>query len=438
MIDGDIKRNNLAGNLNWKHIFDTAEHNINFDIDFSTFKLKNGSSITNQLQNGSSYNSTQLIDNPVAFGVFKTDYTRPFGSNSKIEAGLKTSFATIDNYLSFRNGGFVDSKRSTDFNYYENINAAYVSVHQKWNNGWEIIAGLRTEQTVAKGKSQDTTVFNRNYWQLFPSLFITRKIDKNFSTVWQYTRRVNRPSYQQQNPFIEYLDSLTYTRGNPLLRPEISNQFKIGLNYQNQPFFSVSYNKTSDVIFENAPRQEGNLTYTTSENLAAFENIVFELNFPINIGKKITGYGGNQFIWNHYKAAYLGSVYDRHKWNWQAYWQVSYKPKPDWNFEVSGFYNTPFLNEFIVLNEMGSLNLAIQKSFMEKKARLTLTVSDFFLSQQSNGSIQYQNIDLTIRQLSETRNIRLAFIYSFGNQKLQSTRARSTGSDAETNRVKTN
>ena len=52
--------------------------------------------------------------------------------------------------------------------------------------------------------------------------------------------------------------------------------------------------------------------------------------------------------------------------------------------------------------------------------------------------IALQTFDLSFHQWSETRNVRLSFTYSFGNQKLQASRARSTGSDAESNRVKTN
>jgi DNA-directed RNA polymerase alpha subunit len=172
--------------------------------------------------------------------------------------------------------------------------------------------------------------------------------------------------------------------------------------------------------------------------LAKFENVVFELNFPLNIGKKISGFGGNQFIWNHYKTEYLGTNYDQQKWNWQAYWQVAYKPKADWNVELSGFYTTNFLNEFIMLRELGNLNIAIQKTFMEKRARVTLNINDVFFTQRSYGELKYQNIDLAFRQRSESRNIRLAFSYSFGNQQLKAARNRTTGSDAESSRVKTN
>ena len=438
LINSDVKRDNLGANLNWKHEFDSSDHFINTDIDFSSFQLKNNSDIINKLSNGSSYANNQFVDNPVQFLVVKTDYVKPFGKTNIFEMGAKSSFATINNYLTFKNAGFIDPKRSVDFEYKENINAAYINFKQQLNDKWELITGLRVEQTVAIGTTKDIEVLNRNYWQLFPSVFLTKKITKDISTNIQYVRRVNRPSYQQQNPFIEYLDSLTYTKGNPLIRPEISDQFKIGLTYQNQPFFSISYNKTTDVIFENAPKQDGNLTFTTPENLAQFNNVVFELNFPLNFGKKISGFGGNQFIWNSYKAEYLGGVYDRNKWNWQAYWQVAYKPRPDWNFEVSGFYTTAFLNEFINISELGNLNFAIQKTILEKKGRITLNFNDILFSQKTCGQLQYQIIELSFRQWSETRNVRLSFTYSFGNQKLQASRARSTGSDAESNRVKTN
>ncbi|MBV9988347.1 MAG: TonB-dependent receptor [Chitinophagaceae bacterium] len=430
-------RNNIAADLNWKHVFDTAGRELNIDFDYSSFHINNTSNIVNSLSNGTSYVNNQLIDNPVRFAVFKLDYTHPFNKDSKMELGGKISAATIDNYLTFRKSNVIDLSRSTDFEYSENINALYGSFQRKFNS-WELNMGLRAEQTVAKGKNATTELLNRDYWQLFPSIFLTKRIDKNFATVGQYTRRVNRPGFQQQNPFIQYLDSLTYTRGNPYLKPEVSDAYKFLVTYQNQPFFSISYNRTADVIFQDAPKQEGNLTYTMPENLAAFENVVFELNFPIQFGKKISGFGGNQFIYNHYKADYLGSTYNRSKWNWQAYWQVAYKPRPGWNIEVSGFYTTNFLNEFIEIGELGNLNLAIQRVFMDKKARLTLNFNDLLFSQRSRGSIQYQDINVLFRQANETRNVRLTFSYSFGNQKLKAVRNRSTGSDAEANRVKTN
>ncbi|OQP39260.1 hypothetical protein A4D02_18225 [Niastella koreensis] len=429
------QRTNTAVNGNWKHSFDSLGNELNIDLDYSEYTFKNTSDIVNQLSNGVKYPSRQIIHNPVYLLVFKTDYTRPIGQHSKLEVGIKSGRAIINNDLGFTQNGVPDKSRSTDFKYLENINAAYASLQHTFNK-WELRGGLRTEQTIATGNMQGQLILDKNYWQLFPSFLVTRKLSIQLSALVQYSKRVNRPGYLQQNPFIQYLDSLTYSKGNPLLKPEIADEYKFSLAYKNQPFFSISYNKKRDVIFDNAPNQVGNLTYTTPENLASYTNVVAELDFPIELGKKITGYGGNQAIYNHYHANYLGATYDRAKWNWLAYWQVAYKPTPAWSFEFSGYYTTALLNEFILINHMGSVNLAVQKFLWDKKAKVSLNFNDLLFSEKTSGEVIYEEVNVHFHQWNETRNIRLTLNYTFGNQKLKGARTRQTASDEETQRVK--
>ncbi|TAE36391.1 MAG: TonB-dependent receptor [Sphingobacteriales bacterium] len=429
------ERNNFSGNLNWKHSFDTTGRELNMDVDYSRFKVNTNSLIVNTLQDGSFNNNQQLVNNPVKFGVVKVDYTLPLAHLSKLELGAKTSLATIDSYLQFRQRNAIDPLRSTDFLYKENINALYASYQKKLTN-WDIQAGLRAEQTKVKGSDKAIEVLNRNYVQLFPSFFLTRKINNKIATVLQYSRRVNRPGYQQQNPFIEFLDSLTYTKGNPTLRPETANQYKLSVTYQNQPLFSLSYNDTKDIIFENAPKQDGNLTFTTVENLAQFQNFTAELNLPITIGKKISGFGGNQMVYNYYNANYLGAPYKRGKWNWMAYWQINYKLISSFSFEVSGYYMTQFLQEFLIIEQRGALNLALRKSFLNNKLKLSLSGNDILLSDVTRARIQFQQINVNFTQYQDSRSMRFGLSYSFGNQKLKDSSNRKTASDDEANRVK--
>lgn len=432
-----FKRRNFSTNVNLKHSFDTAGRELNIDFDYSIFQLDNYGDITITQATGAKSINRQVVDNPVKFGVFKMDYSHPLNKNSKWEGGLKSTMANIDNYLTFIRNGSHDPNASSDFLYKENINAAYFSYILK-SDDWDFTAGLRAEQTIAKGNTRNVKTLDRNYVQYFPSAFLKRSITKDLAAVAQYSKRVNRPSYQQQNPFSVFMDSLTYTRGNPLIKPEITNASKVSLTYQGQPFFGVSYNITNDVIFQNAPRQQGNLAYATPENLGRFTNVSIELNFPIKFGNKISGFGGNQAIYNHYKANYLGGIYDQSKWNWIAYGQVAFKPTETFTIEMSGFYSTRFLNEFIMIDPLGNLNFAIQKSFWERKGRLSLNINDIFYSNKTKADIKYQDIFVKFNQRNETRNLRLVFTYSFGNQKLNAVRTRTTASDTETNRVKTN
>lgn len=435
IIKSKNDRSNVSANFNWKHYFDTTGKDLNVDIDFSSFKINNNSNILNKLSNGTEYTNNQFVDNPVKFGALKVDYIHPFNANMKLELGGKSSIAKIDNYLTFLQKGIIDPTRSTNFIYQENINAAYGSFQNKIKK-WDFMIGLRAEQTIAKGKDQNKELLNRNYTQLFPSTFVTYNVTKDIGFNLQYSRRVERPSFQQQNPFVVFLDSLTYTRGNPLLRPEILNSYKFAVNYKNQPFISVSYNKTSDVIFENAPKQDGNLTYTTVENLAAYENLTFELNLPIPLGKKFDGFIHNEFVLNKYKAEYLGDIYNRQKWNYLLFSQLTYKPADTWSIEANGYYMTAFLNEFINIQPMGALNFGIAKTLMDKKLRLSFNFNDVLYSQVTKGEIAYQAINVNFLQRAESRNIRFTVRYSFGNQKLKASRNRNTASDAEANRVK--
>ena len=211
----------------------------------------------------------------------------------------------------------------------------------------------------------------------------------------------------------------------------------MAITFSGQPLFAFSHHVTRDVIFQNAPKQEGNITYASPENLGEYRNTILELNLPIpSFGKKMSGFIGNQAIYNHYEADYLGGHYDRSKWNWRIYGQIAFKPTPTLVLEATGSYSSPFLNEFITLQPTGALKLAIQKTLWDKRARVGLNLSDAFYSAKTVGRMEFQNIHVNITQRRETRNLRFSFIYTFGNQKLKAERARKTASDAETIRVK--
>jgi outer membrane receptor protein involved in Fe transport len=432
-----IERSNLSANVNWKHVFDSLGRELNVDADYANYQLDNTGFITIRQTTNAKSESNQNVDNPVNLGVFKLDYTHPFRNKAKMELGLKTTRASIDNRLMYLRNGVKDPRYSSEFLYKEYVNAGYVNLQRAFNK-WELMAGVRVEQTIAKGDSAGKKALDRNYVQGFPSAFVSYKVNQSFTAGLQYSKRVDRPSFQQQNPFVNVIDSLTYTRGNPLLKPQTTDAYKFTLSYKNQPFFGISYNISKDVIFDNAPRQEGNLTYTTAENLAKLENLAFELNFPIKLGKKIEGFGSNQFIRNHYKADYLNATYDKAKWNWMLYSQITYRPLPTLSFEVNGFYMTRFLEEFLTLEPFGNINLGIQKTIWNKKGRISLNCNDILYTNRTKGRLQYQDINVALLEKNDSRSIRLAFNYSFGNQKLKAARNRNTGADAEAGRINTN
>jgi Outer membrane protein beta-barrel family len=319
--------------------------------------------------------------------------------------------------------------------YKENINAAYLNVNKKIGK-IELSGGIRAEQTVASGTSMSAKVLDRNYLQWFPSASALYKLNQHMGIQASYSKRVDRPSFQQQNPFSYFIDSLTYQRGNPNLKPQILNTGQLALVYDGQPFVSVEYVKTDDVIIENAPIREGTKTYTTAANLAGNDNWTFQVNAPLNFAKWIDGYIGNQAIYNAFDADYLGSRYKASRWHWLAYSGATIKLPKDIKLELNGWFMTKFLEEFLTINRMGGLSMGASKTFLDKRARLSINYNDVFYTQKTSAVIGFSDVNVNFNQRNDTRNLRVSFSYQFGNTKVKSSRKRSTGSESETSRIK--
>ena len=377
---------------------------------------------------------TVCLDNDRKFGVIKTDYNHSIDSTFKISIGAKSSFAIIDNGLAFERSGIISPKESNDFIYNENINAAYVNVN-KTIGKIELSGGLRTEQTVIDGKTDNVSVLKRNYLQLFPSGSALYRLNEHMGIQGSYAKRVNRPSFNQQNPFTYFIDSLTYTKGNPSLLPEILQVSKITLTYDNQPVFGISYSVTDSVIVENAPKLEGTRTFTTAENIAHQSRLELQLNFPIKLGKYIDGFGGNQLIRNAYDATYQNTKYDKSRWHWLAYWSINGNLPKDFKVEVGGFYMTKFLEEFLTINTLWGLDLGVSKSFKNNKGNISLSYDDVFYSQNSRAIIDFNNVKVDFQQFQYSKNIRLTYRYNFGNSKVKTVN-KTNASEDESSRVK--
>ncbi len=433
LIDLDEKHQNTTLTVGWQLDVDTVGGQLSADVEYSTFKINSAGEYDNVIDMGEHYVNHQSIRNPIELFVAKTDFKKRVFADYALELGAKASYATIANGLLFLRNGVIDSETSTDFAYKENINAAYLSLGRRFNFA-EVKLGVRAEQTKATGDEKGEEVLDRDYLQLFPSLFIKKDISKTLGTVFQYSKRVNRPSYLQQNPFIRYIDSLTYTKGNPLLQPETANQYKLALTFRNQPFFILSYTNRKDVIFQNAPQQIGNVTYTMPDNLGRYENFSAQLNLPIRFIPNTEGYLSNQIMSNRYRAHYLNGVFDQQRWNVLSFLQLAYRFDSKWMFEVSGYYISKSLNEFALIESKGSLNLSLQRAVLGGKGKINLNANDILYTDKTIASIHYQDIDINLRQRIASRNFRLSFTYNFGGTDGK-TRRREVEKSEEYNRV---
>lgn len=429
-------RYNFSISTNYKYSLDSLGQELTLDADYLSYELNNNSIIQTTPSVSKSIRQQGVV-NPIQVTTLKMDYTKPFKKDWIADLGMKISSSKINNELTFKNNGYIDSLRSNYFLYQEDISAAYFNLQKKWE-AWRFQGGVRYEQTRALGSNISETLLNRRYGQFFYNAYISRKLVSQLALNLSFNQRIARPSFQQQNPFEFFMDSLSSTKGNPFLKPQKTSSAKLSLTFAGSPCFALSYNHTDDIIFENAPLQEGNKTYTVVDNLGKHESINIEANFPIMIGKVVSGYGGNQVIMNRYDVTYLGGVYNRKKWNWLGYLQMNIKLSKTFTAEFYGYYMTPFMREFMIVQRSATINVGLQKSLWDKQGKITLNINDILYTNPIKADLNYQNIRFQYSQRNDSRNVRLTFSYTFGNKQMKQRKEKSSASESEQSRIKLN
>lgn len=439
--DSKSPANNITANFNVKHDFSKAGESLTFDADYSGFSNErdetfdadymdaNQQLVRNTLLRNSS-------DTKIDVYALKTDYTLPISKTIGFEAGLKSSFVTTKNdFLSEKFLGNIwekDLGKSNKFIYKENINAAYINISKKWDK-WEVQAGLRAENTNANGHSvTDNQKFDRNYLSLFPTLFVSQQLNKDNNIRYAYSRRVDRPSYQQLNPFVFYMDPYAFDTGNPYLKPMFTDNFEISYGYKTAFSLSLNYSDTRNLIVQITEQNDVTRIVTVGRgNIGRSQNYSAGIYFPLTISKWWNMQNNASVYYNKVDDGNLsGGVYDVSNVAYNFNTSSSFRLPNNYSVEMNYWLNSPSINgqeRSTVFRH--ALNLGLQKSLMNKKMKIRATIDDVFLTNQWQGEIIYQNLDLRIKNRSSSRRASLNISYNFGNQNLKSARNRKTATD---------
>ncbi|NNU34515.1 TonB-dependent receptor [Mucilaginibacter sp. S1162] len=265
---------NYAINLNDRLKLDTPGQELSVDLDYSKFNNNTNADYNTDyfLPDGTKQHAPLLLRNqtPSTIEIYsgKADYAKPLSKTVKFEAGVKFSSVKTDNDLQAQksNGGdyFNDASRSNRFIYTEKIDAGYVNLNKQYKSG-SIQLGVRTEYTQSNGNLLGSTPVDRSYLNFFPSVFINQTLSKKNELNFSYSRRIDRPGYDDLNPFIYYLDPYTYSAGNAFLKPQYTNNFELGYVYNKTIEVTVGYSKTTDANVE-LILTRGNKSFETHQN----------------------------------------------------------------------------------------------------------------------------------------------------------------------------
>lgn len=437
---------NLTYNLNYRATFDTLGRELSFDADYARY---DGISFDNLLTNyldseGVSYAEEPLrseVPIRVDIRAIKADYAHPFKSGLKLEGGAKASFVTTDNDVRFEllkgDEWVVDSSKTNHFKYKENIVAAYVNAARQFEK-WGFQAGLRAENTQSNGNSVTLNkIVDRKYLELFPSLGFNYQLSENHQLGFNYSRRIDRPSYQDLNPFIFFLDPYSYMQGNPFLDPMFTHSIELSHTFKGAMNTSLGYNRTEDYITQVTLQNDTTkTTVATNYNLDTYHSLSLNISSPIPVAKWWMIQVNLNANYRSFKSGFLGVQLENRGFNASFYLANEFTLPKGFTVELSGWGRTPEVDGIFSSPSMFIADLGLSKKLLKDKGTLRLNLNDVFNTGRWGGYTDYANMDLRINSKWESRRVNLSFSYRFGNQNVKGPQRRSTGSDEEQNRVK--
>ncbi|MDQ3046540.1 MAG: TonB-dependent receptor [Bacteroidota bacterium] len=232
------------------------------------------------------FRQTTGTEDQTTVTTIMADYVHPLKGQKKLEAGLKTIIRDITTDFVSQNYDYsipdflVDTNLSNEFNFNENIYSAYATFSGAIKRtGYQL--GLRAEE--AQTKSNQVTsgeVYRYNYFNLFPSLHISQKLNKEQELQLSYTRRINRPGMRSLNPFKDYSDPYNIRYGNPFLKPEYINSYELSyVKYWKKGVVTATayYRKTDGIIQRIKTLSDSVTSFITFQNLNSSTSYGFEL-----------------------------------------------------------------------------------------------------------------------------------------------------------------
>ncbi|WP_170234170.1 outer membrane beta-barrel protein [Segetibacter aerophilus] len=453
-ISSHDKFNNSVINANIKHTFDKTGRELTADADYGVFNNRSISSTLTRYYflNGTSQKPTYILngdqDGKLTIKTAKADYVNPLKKDGRIEAGIKTSVVSSGNDAKFfdvSSGRPVnDTTKTNHFNYDESNNAAYINFSQQFKK-FSLQFGLRGEQTNIKTKQVKGNVsWDSSYFQLFPSAFINYKLKPDQTLGVSVSRRIDRPGYNQLNPFLFLIDISTYSTGAPGLLPQFTWSYELSYTLK-QLNFTLGYSHTKHIqstaiipfksVFPNVPINDTNVTLQIPVNLTSSDYFGLTIAAPIKVNNWWNIMNNADLYYINYKGNLANTPLNNGSPTARISTNNSFTFKKGWASELNFNYSSRSRSGYMVLEPQWGLSAGVQKSILQNKGTVRFNVTDIFWTNLPRATITYNNYIENWHAYRETRVANLSFTYRFGNNKVAASRRRTTASEEERRRA---
>lgn len=447
-----------TGQLGIKHNFPRAGEEWTADITYSVRKVEGtGLNTTHYFDESGGTKGVLLQKNNMTADnkllILQTDYVKPFSETSKLETGLRAQINPVsntnENYIQYPGSpGFEKvAAAATNFKTNNNVYAAYVSFSGsiKKNFGYQL--GLRAESSDFTGELRNTgEKFSKDYAaSLFPSLFLSQKLKNDQQLQFSVTRRINRPTFYQLTPYMDFTDNLNITRGNPDLVPEFTHSAEFSYNKRfsaNSTLLAAVYYKyTHDLITRYLEKGINPVTgeeayINTFINARSGESYGAELTAVRTVGKWWDITANVNLYRSTIRTNDLPGEKDPSMWsvftklnnnfrlpkNFTVQLSADYQGKTNLPVNINQGFGPPMQAQSAsqgYIRPFYTVDMAVKKTFLkDNAASVTLSVNDIFRSRKSDQHSEGIGFVQDYYRLNNPQIIRLNFSYRFGRTDL--------------------
>lgn len=419
--------------VGYKHDFG-EDHNIDFTLSHHQWNMDGHSEYRTVRDEQTASYQYQENENRSKEWEAQLDYVNKLSENHKIEAGYKGTFERENSPVrTYGDEAHAEMQQSlyNRFIYDQDIHALYATYSGRFGKlGYQV--GVRGEYWKVNSESrsfdqefngQTPTFFEKDYFSLFPSLFLSYELPGGNELQLNYTRRLQRPWGGQLNSFRNITDSTNISYGNPELQPQYSNAYELNYikNWENHTLSLSGYYRTTDDVIQRIRYREGNVMYSTDRNVTQSQSAGLEivaknkltraidLTTTVNLfyykldgfrfmmaGQEVTGESDEDFSWNARMIANVILPYS-------------------FSLQVTGNYNARQVVAQGYRKANYSLDAGLRKSFWNKKLSLSINARDILDSRRWKTVTQTGDTRMVSENWRGGRRIGLTLTYSFGN-----------------------
>lgn len=442
----------LHGELGWRHNF-TDRHFLDFSVSYNQWKMDednvyrdstvayNPDGTEDEQGHSASYQLRPMRINDRSWEV-KLDYENPISDHFTLQTGYQGNFSKQGNpqqsfvdASSWTGNNLVEEKDYyNNFSYRNDIHALYATANLSLGR-FGVMAGLRGEYWRVKTESLSweqeqnpslrTAPYKKDFFELFPSLFLSYQLPRNQQLQLNYTRRLRRPWGGQLNPFRNTSDATMVSFGNPELTPEYSHSF--ALNYlktwtEHSMLLSAYYRPTTDVMerITYQGTQDG-MMYQTEFNVAKSLSTGLEVTLKDKLFRILdlsTSANFYYFKLDGYQYRIDGQTISdpgNDNFTWNARVQASLMLPYGLSFQATGRYRSRETVAQGYRKGSGSIDLGLRKSFLNRSLVVSLNCRDLLNSRKWKT---YTASDAFVRDQERWHNgrtVRLTVTWNFGN-----------------------